>query len=133
MGEGIAALAAAGGAAVVQAAGTDAWGGVRTLVARLLGLREFLVGGRRLPDSLTVVVDVVDPVLGADGNSAVLTNASTYLVNAAHAAISRVFGKKYPAIDTAVKYTRAITSCCPTTEAKMLYPLATNSVVSNWV
>ncbi|MEV8547245.1 hypothetical protein [Streptomyces sp. NBC_01261] len=37
MSEGIAALAAAGGAAVVQAAGTDTWEGVRTLVARLLG------------------------------------------------------------------------------------------------
>lgn len=36
-GESVAALAAAGGLAVVQAAGTDAWAGVRRAVARLLG------------------------------------------------------------------------------------------------
>ena len=36
-GESITALAAAGGLAVVQAAGTDAWTGVRRAVARLLG------------------------------------------------------------------------------------------------
>ncbi|GHH73617.1 hypothetical protein GCM10018781_38430 [Kitasatospora indigofera] len=33
----LAALAAAGGTAVVQAAGTDAWNGFRTRVARLIG------------------------------------------------------------------------------------------------
>ncbi|MFJ3728724.1 hypothetical protein ACIPYQ_40020 [Streptomyces sp. NPDC090045] len=33
----LAALAAAGGAAVVQAAGTDVWNGLRSRVARLLG------------------------------------------------------------------------------------------------
>ncbi|MER6319994.1 hypothetical protein ABT237_40555 [Streptomyces sp. NPDC001581] len=33
----LAALAAAGGTAVVQAAGTDAWNGLRSRVARLLG------------------------------------------------------------------------------------------------
>ncbi|MGW3954685.1 hypothetical protein ACWEKM_27980 [Streptomyces sp. NPDC004752] len=35
--EALAALAAAGGTAVVQAAGTDAWTGLRQTVARLLG------------------------------------------------------------------------------------------------
>jgi hypothetical protein len=35
--EALAALAAAGGMAIVQAAGTDAWTGLRTQVARLLG------------------------------------------------------------------------------------------------
>lgn len=36
-GEALAALAAAGGVAIVQAAGTDAWAGVRRTAARLLG------------------------------------------------------------------------------------------------
>lgn len=35
--EALAAVAAAGGTAVVQAAGTDAWGGLRQRLARLLG------------------------------------------------------------------------------------------------
>lgn len=37
VGEAIVALAAAGGAAIAQAAGTDAWAGVRRVAARLLG------------------------------------------------------------------------------------------------
>lgn len=38
--EGLIALAAAGGGAVVQAAGTDAWSGIRGTVARLMGRGE---------------------------------------------------------------------------------------------
>ncbi|GHG81126.1 hypothetical protein [Streptomyces griseocarneus] len=40
LGESLAALATALGAAVVQAAGTDAWGGFRGKLARLLGLGD---------------------------------------------------------------------------------------------
>ncbi|MER7152345.1 hypothetical protein [Streptomyces lydicus] len=38
--EGLIAVAAAGGGAIVQAAGTDAWAGIRLGVARLLGRGE---------------------------------------------------------------------------------------------
>ncbi|GAA3835008.1 hypothetical protein ACFS5L_19685 [Streptomyces phyllanthi] len=38
--EGLIAVAAAGGGAIVQAAGTDAWAGIRSGVARILGRGE---------------------------------------------------------------------------------------------
>ncbi|QKW01698.1 hypothetical protein [Streptomyces sp. NA02536] len=38
--EALLALAAAGGGAIVQAAGTDAWNGVRSAIARMLGRGE---------------------------------------------------------------------------------------------
>ncbi|MFE5685091.1 hypothetical protein [Streptomyces sp. NPDC056512] len=38
--EGLMAVAAAGGGAIVQAAGTDAWAGIRSGVARILGRGE---------------------------------------------------------------------------------------------
>jgi hypothetical protein len=62
--EALAALAAAGGTAVVQAAGTDAWTGLRTRVARLLGRGEVQREQAELErlDQTATALEAVGPV-----------------------------------------------------------------------
>ncbi|MFD8012557.1 hypothetical protein [Streptomyces sp. NPDC058955] len=77
MAEALAALAAAGGAAVVQAAGTDAWHEVRTRVAALAG-RGDAERGRAELERLDQTARALEPGTGAAPEREALLQEGTW-------------------------------------------------------